>query len=191
MATHALIRWLGLGLGIFSATAAMATASSPSKAVPDRDLSAIPPLYQQIAAHHAVPADIFYAVALGESRSALSDKQVRPWPWTLNVAGTGKRFNSREEAYEHLSQLLARGHRNVDVGLVQVNWRWNGDRFESAWHALDPVVNLSTGARILRELKDNCGDCSWWTVVGQYHNPTKPWLAAAYVRRVKAQWASF
>lgn len=188
MATHAIRRWLGLAwLGIGSVVWAQPSSRS---AVPAAN-SAIPVLYQTVAARHDVPADIFYAIALGESRSALTDASVRPWPWTLNVAGVGKRFNTREEAYTHLTQLLAQGRRNVDVGLVQVSWRWNGNRFESAWHALDPVVNLSTGARILRELKNECGDCSWWTVVGRYHNPTKPLLAAAYVQRVKAQWAQF
>ncbi len=148
----------------------------------------VPPLYQKIALYHGIPPSLFYAIALGESNSALSDRTYRPWPWTLNVAGTPMRFDTREAAHAELLKQLQSGRRNVDVGLVQVNWRWHGQRFASPWDALDPVTNLVTGAQIINELRRNCPHCDWWTLVGRYHNPTKPHLAAAYTARIRKHW---
>src|SRR5690606_11626175 len=45
-----------------------------------------PTAYQQIARQAGIPAEILYAIALQESALLLRG-QLRPWPWTLNVAG--------------------------------------------------------------------------------------------------------
>lgn len=178
MGAHALMRlarmmWAGLLL----CAAATATASPQ-----------VPPLYQHIAVHHGIPPSLFYAIALGESNVSLSDRTYRPWPWTLNVAGTPMRFDTREAAHAELVKQLQSGRRNVDVGLVQVNWRWHSQRFTSPWEALDPVTNLMAGAQIITELRQNCPSCDWWTIAGRYHNPSNSQLAAAYTARIRKHW---
>ncbi len=71
-----------------------------------------------------------------------------------------------------LDDLLAAGQASVDIGLMQVSWRYHRDRLASAALALDPYRNLHVAAEILaacfRERED------WWAAVGCYHAPNDP-----------------
>ncbi len=51
----------------------------------------VPLLYAQIARQQQVPAELLYAVARAESGTRLA-QGLHPWPWTLNIAGTGYRY---------------------------------------------------------------------------------------------------
>lgn len=93
-----------------------------------------------------------YAVALQESRTTRPDGTARPWPWTLRSARDGpRRYEDFADAREALEGLLADGERNVDVGLMQINWGINGGRVGSPAELLDPHRNVFVGAAILRE----------------------------------------
>ncbi|RQZ67493.1 transglycosylase SLT domain-containing protein [Burkholderia sp. Bp9004] len=96
--------------------------------------------------HTNVDPKILAGIALNES-----NYRGRAWPWTLNVAGQGFFFESREEAYKAVEALLARGRSDFDVGLMQVNWRYHGKRFASAWDALAPASNVAVAEAILTE----------------------------------------
>ncbi|QTD95396.1 transglycosylase SLT domain-containing protein [Burkholderia anthina] len=96
--------------------------------------------------HTNVDPKILAGIALNES-----NYRGRAWPWTLNVAGQGFFFESREEAYKAVEALLARGRTDFDVGLMQVNWRYHGKRFASAWDALAPASNVAVAEAILTE----------------------------------------
>ena len=104
---------------------------------------------------------VLYAVALTESgRSGIG----RPWPWTLNVGGRGYFFDSRQAAWKALMKWLRAGRRSIDIGLMQVNWRYHKDRLGTPWQALDSYHNLRVGAAILRECFHARRD--WWASVG-------------------------
>ncbi len=145
---------LGMGLSF---------AGSPLHAEP------IPSSYQQIAHEYDIPPGVLYSVALQESRMRLRSRQTRPWPWTLNVAGVPRRYPTRIAAYKGLTFYLERGIRSIDVGLMQVNWRYHQDKLGTPWQALDPYHNVRTGAKILateyRETQD------WFKAIGRYHSP--------------------
>lgn len=96
--------------------------------------------------HTNVDPKILAGIALNES-----NYRGRAWPWTLNVAGQGFFFKSREEAYKAIETLLARERCNFDVGLMQVNWCFHGKRFASAWDALAPATNVAVAEAILTE----------------------------------------
>lgn len=148
---------------------------------------AVPMGYQRIAAEYAIPQAIFYAVALTESGRAVEPHGTRrPWPWTLNVAGEGIYYATRLESWRALRGWLANGERSIDVGLMQVNWRYHRARLGDPWQALDPYHNLRVGAEILRECHATRQD--WWDSVGCYHAPSHPVRAADYRRRVETQW---
>ena len=101
--------------------------------------SQIPSGYRQIAEQENVPAEALYSLALTESAKKLAHG-VRPWPWTINVAGIGYRYASRDEAYQALLGFIRRYPlKRIDVGVAQVNLGWNGSRFSSYWHAFDPT----------------------------------------------------
>ncbi|WP_404357156.1 transglycosylase SLT domain-containing protein [Methylotuvimicrobium sp. KM1] len=130
---------------------------------------AIPSSYRQIAHEYGIPPRVLYSVALQESRMRLRSRQTRPWPWTLNVAGVPRRYPTRIAAYIGLTQYLKQGIRSIDVGLMQVNWRYHQDKLGNPWQALDPYHNVRTGAKILaseyRESQD------WFEAIGRYHSP--------------------
>ncbi|MXN76503.1 transglycosylase SLT domain-containing protein [Burkholderia sp. 4701] len=96
--------------------------------------------------HSNVDPKILAGIALNES-----NYRGHAWPWTLNVAGQGYFFKSREEAYKAIETLLARERCNFDVGLMQVNWCYHGKRFASAWDALAPATNVAVAEAILTE----------------------------------------
>ena len=148
---------------------------------------AVPSGYRLIASEKKIPDSIFYAVALAESgRSANTDGVRRPWPWTLNVAGDGYYYATRLEAWQALRDWLDQGKRSIDIGLMQVNWRYHHERLGDPWQALDPYHNLRVGADILRECFTSERD--WWASVGCYHAPANPARAQGYRRRVLSHW---
>jgi hypothetical protein len=128
-----------------------------------------PPAYQFIAIPEGVPSEVLYSIALQESGTTLRDRVV-PWPWTLNIAGTGYRFATRIDACQALMDAIASvGPARVDVGLGQTNMRANGHRYASPCEGLDPHKNLQVTARILAEHKTNAG--TWIAAAGRYHRP--------------------
>ena len=146
----------------------------------------VPEGYRAVANEVGIPHTVLYAVALSESGKPLDTKGFRPWPWTLNVAGQGYYFSSRTEAWQALQQLLGNGKTSIDIGLMQVNWRYHRSRLGSPWQALDPYHNLRVGARILQACLQQKGDC--WSGVGCYHAPNDPERANRYRDQVQSRW---
>lgn len=111
-----------------------------------------------------------YAIALQESRRHRADGQVRPWPWTLHSPETGALyFETYEAALEKLTSLLAAGKTNIDVGVMQINWGWNGHRAADPKQLLLPAQNIEIAAQILRENLDQYGDLG--LAIARYHSP--------------------
>lgn len=145
----------------------------------------VPPAYQAVAEAHGLPMRVLYAVALVESGATLSSGRRVPWPWTLNVAGRSLYFKNRAAAYVALRTALASGTRNVDVGLMQVNWRWHAERLRDPWRALDPLHNLHAGARVLKARYLSAGD--WLLAAGRYHAPGTDPIRQARATRYAAK----
>jgi hypothetical protein len=103
----------------------------------------------------------------------------RPWPWTLNVAGRGMYFATREDAHAAINQLLSEKRCNFDVGIMQINWCYHGQRFASSWDALAPATNIRVAEAILTENLQRSG--SAMKAVAWYHSadPSRggPYLA--------------
>ena len=147
---------------------------------------AAPEMYRSVETEFGIPTSLLYAIALTESGTTISTGQYVAWPWTLNVNGDPRFFASRKEAWLHLTDLQNSGLRNIDVGPLQVSWRWNGSRFENPWSALDPEINIRTAATILVECKQKKN--GWTQAVGCYHSPGNEPRAMAYSERVYRQW---
>ncbi len=151
--------------------------------------SEIPTAYYQVARANDIPADIFYAIALTESgRSVGTDQVFRPWPWTLNIHGKGIFFRNRHSAWRATQAAIAQHQTLVDIGLMQVNWRYHRDRLIDPWRALDPHQNLQVAAEILLDCYERLTD--WWASVGCYHAPANPDRARRYRERVRSHWQS-
>ncbi|MJZ42557.1 lytic transglycosylase domain-containing protein [Salmonella enterica subsp. enterica] len=149
-----------------------------------RGLQTIPPGYHLVAAETGVPAEALYSLSLAETSRQLPYGE-RPWPWTLNVAGKGYRYDTRREAYDALLGFLRRYPlKRIDVGIAQVNLGWNGRYFSSYWQALDPYTSLRAAARILKSCYDSRPG-SWLQAAGCYHHPGGGAPARAYKTIVK------
>lgn len=105
----------------------------------------------------------------------------QPWPWTINVEGEGRFFETEAEAIEAVKAMQASGVRSIDVGCMQVNLMYHPAAFESLEQAFDPRANVLYARRFLLSLYRQSGD--WPTAVGLYHSAT-PDLAASYRQRV-------
>ena len=148
---------------------------------------AIPSAYRLVATEYGVPVALFYAVALTESGQSIESKsRRRPWPWTLNIAGEAHYFKTRWQAWLALELSLRSGQESVDIGLMQVNWRFHEERLGTSWLALEPHHNLAVGAEILRNCYAKRRD--WWASVGCYHAPSDSDRARRYQARVATHW---
>lgn len=148
----------------------------------------LPDGYHRVAASHGIPSALFYAVALAESGKHIAPlRSLRPWPWTLNVHGDGRFYPSRQAAVAALHEALASVLTSVDVGLMQVNWKYHAAALRTIEAAVDPYRNLEVAAAILVDCYQSRGD--WWAAVGCYHAPNDPDRAARYRDRVKRIWS--
>ena len=176
-------RALVAGAGIVAA-AVLATGSS---------LAAVPALYATTGEFCDVPARLLYAVALVESDRPDDGGIREPWPWTLNVNGEGRYYESRQAQYEALIEAIKRGD-VVDVGETQLNWGYKYDYLVSPWLATDRVFNLTTACRILRNHYRGRASGNWLLAAGLYHREaTTPKATAArdaYIVRVRRAWRS-
>lgn len=137
-------------------------------------------LAAQAGAEAGLPEGLLPAIARAESGKPTA-AGVRAWPWTLNQGGDGSYHATKAEALAHLEALLARGVRNVDLGCMQLNWRWHGTAFADAATMMDPVANTRYAAAFLRELHARHG--SWTQAVAHYHS-ADPQRGTAYAARV-------
>lgn len=150
----------------------------------------IPSAYSMIGTQFQVPDKILYAVALTESGIQFQ-KSIRPWPWTINVQGKGNYFASKKDALNAFNQF-SKTTSSIDIGLMQINWRWHREKFRDFDSAISPVNNLKTGAAILSNCHKKSND--WWEAVGHYHSPgtdkQSKQRAEQYRNSVKAHWTT-
>ena len=177
---------------LFGSVAALALAPLPTLAAkrtkhPARAPRRVPSSYEQVARAHGVAPALLFAVALQESQQlwrTATGATLLPWPWTLNIAGTAARFKTRVACQKVLDDTLARGQKTVDIGLMQVCWKYHGQRFARPAAALEPLTNLDAGATLLAEHYRQTG--SWRRAVALYHSAT-PWRGEAYAAQVFAR----
>ena len=142
-------------------------------------------LWWQIAGRHQLDPYILYAVALVESAKSSGSTHVTPWPWSLNKSGKSIIPASQQEGRTLLNKFLAEGHRNIDVGLMQINLHWQGHRVDNPEQLLNPVTNLQIGALVLAEAIHSVPN-DLALGIGRYHSWHNISAAIAYGRKVLA-----
>lgn len=125
--------------------------------------------------------EMLVALARTESGRARGG-HLHPWPWTVNIAGDGEWFDSRESAIAHVRAAIRAGKRNVDIGCFQINHHWHASAFASLDQMFDPTANALYAARFLNRLQREFGN--WEDAVGAYHSRT-PKLATRYIARFR------
>jgi len=130
---------------------------------------------------HGLPRDLMPAISRVETGLKQGEKGVRAWPWTLNVQGKGYYFPTRQAALKKLREVLDSGVRNVDVGCMQINYRWHSSQFASVEEMMSPQANTEYAAKFLTRLKDRHG--SWDAATRHYHSADGD-RGEAYLSRV-------
>jgi hypothetical protein len=125
--------------------------------------------------HNSVDPKVLAGIALNESAY-----HGRAWPWTLNVAGRGYFFRSREDALGAIRSLIAAGRCDFDVGIMQVNWCYHRQRFASPWDALAPATNVRVAEDILNENYSRTHSIA--KAIAWYHS-ANPVPGSAYLAR--------
>ncbi len=134
---------------------------------------------QQAAQDQGIPIDVMRTITRTETGRG-GKNGLQPWPWTVNMEGAGKWFDTENEARQYAIAHFDRGARSFDVGCFQINYRWHGHAFESIDQMFNPVVNAQYAARFLNELYEEFGN--WSQAAGAYHSRT-PKYAKKYAAR--------
>jgi Transglycosylase SLT domain len=141
-----------------------------------------------VAAEQAggLPSGLLLAIGRIESgRWDTARGRVIPWPWTINAAGKGQWFETKELAASSVKSQLDGGTRSIDVGCFQISLMYHPAAFASLEQAFDPDANAAYAARFLLSLYSRTG--SWEAAVEAYHS-ADPALGFAYREQVFASW---
>jgi hypothetical protein len=103
---------------------------------------------------------------------------------TLEGKNFARRFANATEAENFSRRLIYQGYNNLDLGMLQVNWRVHGKRLGSLSRAFSPTANLAYAVEYLLEHRQTR---DWWRSVGRYHSGTERY-ANRYIRNVYAMY---
>lgn len=166
---------LGLALGFGLMMAGSVAASTP----PSCEAFAA-----RAGAAAGVPEGLMPAISRTETGHSHKQYGYGAWPWTLNIHGRGYYFETREAALAKLRASIAAGKTSVDVGCMQINYRWHGDQFNSLEEMFDPDINTAYAAKFLTTLQRRHG--SWNAATRHYHSSDTE-RGSAYLARVEEQ----
>lgn len=138
--------------------------------------SQIAHLIKTIEYQYAIPSGLLLALADVESNYQ---------PYSLNISGKSVISNSVEQAKNIAEQYLQKGKKNIDIGVMQLNYFWHGKNFTSIAEMLTPNKNINYAARLLTELYKQHG--SWHKAVQHYHS-RNPKYHRQYSRKVLVAW---
>ena len=124
-----------------------------------------------------VPVDLMRAITRVET-----GRKGSPWPWTLNIDGESRWFETANDALAAARATLDQGTTHLDVGCFQLNVQWHGQHFADLALMLDPDRNARYAAEFLADLHAELGD--WRAATAAFHSRTAE-RGEAYVTRVE------
>ena len=102
---------------------------------------------------YKLPNKLLTSISLVESGKVEGNK-VNSWPWALNVDGKSKYFDNKKDTLSFLEKNLQKNI-NIDVGCMQINYKFHGHNFKNLDHILNPEENVKYAAEFLKNyLKD-------------------------------------
>ncbi|MAY62524.1 MAG: lytic transglycosylase [Rhizobiales bacterium] len=125
-----------------------------------------------------VPPGILHSVGLTETgrKGAL-------YPFALNIEGRTVFADSLSGALREFERARGEGRSLIDLGCMQINYRYHGEAFASPAQMLDPEKNVEYAARFLSDL--HARHQTWTMAVARYHaGPNNDPAQKRYVCRV-------
>jgi len=144
-----------LAAALFTFSAAIADARAQDSRSCEQQMA-------RAARSYGIPLGILYAVGLTETgrRGVLQ-------PYALAAEGQTVFAKNLREAMVTFEAMRRRGLRLIDIGCMQINYHYHGDKFESVQAMFNPARNVDYAARFLKELKEREG--SWTMAVARYN----------------------
>jgi soluble lytic murein transglycosylase-like protein len=130
------------------------------------------------ASKWGIPPGILHSVGLTETgrKGAL-------YPYALNIEGRTVFAASRAEALKAFDQARSEGRSLIDLGCMQINYRYHGEAFASVGQMLDPEKNVDYAAQFLADL--HARHQTWTMAVARYHaGPNNNPAQKRYICRV-------
>ena len=109
----------------------------------------------------------------------------QPWPWSLNVNGKSIFFDSKKEMTNYLDKAIYANEQNIDIGCMQLNYRYHGRMFKNLKDMIDPEENIYYAGRFLKKLFLKYK--SWNLAISRYHS-SNPKRMKVYLKRVHEHW---
>jgi len=133
-------------------------------------------LIQATEEQYGIPSGLLEAIAFVES--GINNH-------VINVAGKAVIATNNNEALKVISDARENGIRNIDVGVMQLNYRWHSNAFANIQEMLNPKRNIEYAAKFLLRLKKEHG--TWYAAICNYHS-SKPDHQIKYSYKVVMRW---
>ena len=133
----------------------------------------------------AMPEGILTAITRIEAGRVTGNGTREGWPWTINHAGKGLFFDSKDKMLAYAENQLVDGDQNMDIGCMQISHYWHSENFTDLEEMGDPFTNIAYAAAFLSDLETTHG--SWDQAIRHYHN-ANPEQNTPYVNKVYAAW---
>lgn len=134
-----------------------------------------------------LPDGFLAAISRVETGRPDENGTLLPWPWSINAAGKGYYYATRQEAIDAVRAFQQQGVTSIDVGCMQVNLLHHPTAFPSLDSAFDPYSNARYAGMFLQKMKEQTG--SWPRAAAAYHSQTAS-NGTAYLQQVLQQWAT-
>ena len=133
---------------------------------------------------YKIPNKLLSAISLTESGRTVNGNFVA-WPWSVNVSGESFYFENKEKTENFLRKKLSENNKNIDIGCMQINYRYHNKSFKDLQSFVDPEQNIDWAANFLRNLfvRHN----SWNMAISRYHS-SNPKRMRSYLKKVKKNW---
>ena len=132
-----------------------------------------------------LPIHLLSSISRVEAGRKLSSGEVKGWPWSINHAGKGLYFETKKGALKYLKNAVSNGSKNIDVGCMQLNYRWHKGAFSSLEEMFDPEKNIQYAAKFVKELYGR--HQNWEDVIKHYHSNKKK-FNVPYYQKVSKVW---
>lgn len=145
------------------------------------------------AAYSATKDEILELISRAEQENniprglllAVSKIESNLQPFALNIKGQTILSKDENHALQNIRQALNAGITNIDIGIMQLNYKWHHHNFTSLEDMLKLETNIKYAAELLVKLKQAYGD--WHTAVRHYHS-LEPKYHKKYSRKIVLCW---
>jgi hypothetical protein len=133
-------------------------------------------LISKVEKQYDIPQGLLASVARIESNNN---------PYALSIEGKAFYGKDLEKTLSVLNHHLEKGVRNIDIGVMQINWHWHGRNFSGLDEMITPEYNIKYAAKFLNSLYKRHG--SWSKAVRHYHSSNSD-RQKLYAKKILISW---